>query len=88
MGEIIFISPISLIYLSCHPHVIGNIVKTTSMADVRDDGSDMGEMTGEMAGEMRRARILYLKGLAPSDGRDGALFVNNTSLSVNKASLI
>ena len=36
----------------------------------------MGEMTGEMTGEIKKAKSLYLKGLAPSDGRDGAIFIN------------
>jgi hypothetical protein len=43
---------------------------------------------GGMTGEMKNARSLCLKGLAPSDGRDGPLFVNTPSLSVNNASLI
>ena len=40
-----------------------------------------------MKGGMKTARILYLKGLAPSDGRDGPLFVNTRSLFGNKAAL-
>jgi hypothetical protein len=43
---------------------------------------------GEMTGEMKNAGSLCLKGLAPSDGRDGPLFVNTPPLSVNNASLI
>ena len=43
---------------------------------------------GEMTGEMKNAGSLYLKGSAPSDGRDGPLFVNTLSFSVNNASLI
>ena len=43
---------------------------------------------GEMKGEMKMARSLYLKGLAPSDGRDEAFFDNNRSLFVNNARLI
>ena len=42
---------------------------------------------GEMTGEMKNAESLYLKGLAPSDGRDGHIFVNTPPLSVNNASL-
>lgn len=59
MREIIFISPISLLHLSRH---------------FRGDGSVMGEMTGEVKGEMKMTKSLYLKGLEPSDGRDGHLF--------------
>ena len=33
------------------------------------------EMKGGMTGEMKIEESLYLKGSAPSDGRDGALFV-------------
>ena len=33
----------------------------------------MGGVTGGMTGGMKFAESLYLKGLAPSDGRDGAL---------------
>ena len=40
-----------------------------------------------MKGGMKTARILYLKGLAPSDGRDRPLFVNSRSLFGNKAAL-
>ena len=43
---------------------------------------------GEMTGEMKMAKSLCLKGLAPSDGRDGHNFVNTLSFSVNNASLI
>ena len=43
---------------------------------------------GEMTGEMKMARSLYLKDSAPSDGRDGHIFVNTPSLSFNNASLI
>ena len=42
---------------------------------------------GGMKGEMKMARILYLKGFSPSDGRDGAIFDNNRSLSVNNERL-
>jgi hypothetical protein len=38
--------------------------------DGRVDGRVMGGMTGEMAGGMENAESLYLKGSAPSDGRD------------------
>jgi hypothetical protein len=34
----------------------------------------MGGMTGEMKGGMEKAKFLYLKGLALSDGRDGDFF--------------
>ena len=44
-------------------------------------------MTGEMTGEMKMAKSLYLKGFSPSDGRDGAIFINNSWLFVNKACL-
>ena len=43
---------------------------------------------GVMTGEMKIAKSLYLKGLAPSDGRDGALSVNTRSLFGNKAPLL
>ena len=33
------------------------------------------------------AKSLYLKGFSPSDGRDGAIFINNSWLFVNKACL-
>ena len=33
----------------------------------------MGGMTGGVTGRMKFAESLYLKGSAPSDGRDGAL---------------
>ena len=46
------------------------------MADGRVDGRDMGGMKGEMKGEMKMARLLYLKGLATSDGRDGSKMKN------------
>jgi hypothetical protein len=46
---------------------------------VRDDGRDDGR------DENRES--LYLKGLELSDGRDGALFVNNAMLFINKVSL-
>ena len=53
-----------------------------SRVDGRDDGGVMGEMTGEM--EMTRS--LYLKGLTPSDGRDGHKF-NNARLFFNNGRL-
>jgi hypothetical protein len=62
------------------------LLKWTSIVDGRVDGGDIGEMTGEMTGEMKMAKSFYLKGLAPSDGRDGPLFVNTPLLSVNNAS--
>jgi hypothetical protein len=40
-----------------------------------------------MTGGMKKAESLYLKGLAPSDVRDGALFVNNVMLFNNKVPL-
>jgi len=58
-----------------------------SIVDGRVDGRGIGEMTGEMKGEMKMAKSFYLKGSSPSDGRDGPLFVNTPSLSVNNASL-
>ena len=63
--------------------VFSQFLKSTSIVDGRDEGSDMGEMKGEM----KMTRILCLKGLAPSDGRDGPISVNKPSLSVNNASL-
>jgi hypothetical protein len=65
-------------------------------------GGVTGEMKGEMKGGMKFAESLYLKGSAPSDGRDGhdsvntpllfintlALSVNTPRLSVNKARLL
>jgi hypothetical protein len=42
---------------------------------------------GEMKGGMKVAKSLYLKGFSPSDGRDGAIFINNSWLFVNKAPL-
>jgi hypothetical protein len=42
---------------------------------------------GEMKGGMKVAKFLYLKGFSPSDGRDGAIFINNSWLFVNKAPL-
>ena len=41
-----------------------------------------------MKGETKTPKSLYLKGLAPSDGRDGALSVNNPWLFGNKAALL
>ena len=38
-------------------------------------GGLMGGMTGGVTGGMKFAESLCLKGSAPSDGRDGALFV-------------
>jgi hypothetical protein len=40
-----------------------------------------------MTGEIKKSESLYLKGLAPSDVRDGALFVNNPMLFINKVFL-
>ena len=40
-----------------------------------------------MKGGMKVAKSLYLKGFSPSDGRDGAIFINNSWLFVNKAPL-
>ena len=37
------------------------------------------EMKGGMKGEMKIEESLYLKGSAPSDGRDGALFVKEST---------
>ena len=71
MGEIIFISPISLLHLSRHPSCSLQVIYTRIR---RGDGSVMGEMTGEVKGEMKMAKTLYLKGLEPSDGRDEAFF--------------
>ena len=48
----------------------------------------MGRVTGEMKGGMEKVKSLYLKGLAPSDGRDGAFFNNNRLLIINNARLI
>ena len=48
--------------------------KTTSIVDGRVNGRDMGGMTGGVKGGMEMARFLYLKGLAPSDGKDGQVF--------------
>jgi len=33
-----------------------------------------------MTGEIKKEESLYLKGSAPSDVRDGALFVNNVNV--------
>jgi len=38
-------------------------------------GGMMGGVTGGLTGGMKIEESLYLKGSAPSDGRDGALFV-------------
>ena len=38
-------------------------------------GGVTGGVTGGMTGGMKIEESLYLKGSAPSDGRDGALFV-------------
>ena len=55
------------------------------------------EMKGGMTGEMKIEESLYLKGSAPSDGRDGALFVysqqnqntkQNCSMLINKKPII
>jgi hypothetical protein len=48
----------------------------------------MGEMTGGVKGGMKMAKSLCLKGLEPSDGRDGQLSGNNPSLFINTPSLI
>ncbi len=42
---------------------------------------------GGMTGEIKMAKTLYLKGLAPSDGRDEAFFDKNCSLFINYARL-
>ena len=47
----------------------------------------MGEMTGEMKGGMKIAESLYLKGSAPSNGRDGHYFVNTPLLFINTLAL-
>ena len=44
-------------------------------------------MTGEMKGEMKMAKSFYLKGLAPSDGRDEHDFVHTPSLYFNTPDL-
>ncbi len=38
---------------------------------------------GEMKGEMKIAKPLYLKGSAPSDGRDGPFFTDSQPKSGN-----
>ena len=49
-------------------------------------------MKGGMKGGMKIEESLYLKGLAPSDGRDGALFANyffkKMSIPIRKRSLV
>ena len=41
---------------------------------MRGDGRGKGGMTGGMTGEMKTAKVLYIKGLALSDGRDDGFF--------------
>ena len=47
----------------------------------------MGGVTGGMTGGMKFAESLYLKGSAPSDGRDGALFVYSQQKSEHETKL-
>ena len=58
-----------------------------SIVDGRVDGRVMGGMTGEMKGGMEMEKFLYLKGSAPSDGRDGQKS-DNLSLILNKIALL
>ena len=47
----------------------------------------MGGMMGGMTGGMKIEESLYLKGSAPSDGRDGALFVYSQQKSEHEIKL-
>ena len=51
------------------------------------DGRVMGGVTGGMTGGMKFAESLYLKGSAPSDGRDGALSLESQQKSENETKL-
>ena len=46
-------------------------------------GGMTGGVTGEVTGGMKIEESLYLKGLAPSDGRDGALSLKSQQKSGN-----
>jgi len=50
--------------------VFFQLLKLTSIVDGRVNGRVMGGMTGGVKGGMEMARLLYLKGSAPFDGRD------------------
>ncbi len=57
------------------------------MCDGRGDGRVMGGVTGGMTGGMKFAKSLYLKGSAPSEGRDGALSLTSQQKSEHKIKL-
>ena len=50
-------------------------------------GGMTGGVTGEVTGGMKIEESLYLKGLAPSDGRDGALSLESQQKSENETKL-
>ena len=50
-------------------------------------GGVMGGVMGGMTGGMKIEEFLYLKGSAPSDGRDGALFVYSQQKSEHEIKL-
>ena len=50
-------------------------------------GGMMGGVTGGLTGGMKIEESLYLKGSAPSDGRDGALFVYSQQKSEHETKL-
>ena len=50
-------------------------------------GGMTGGVTGEVTGGMKIEESLYLKDLAPSDGRDGALSLESQQKSENEIKL-
>ena len=50
-------------------------------------GGVTGGMMGGVTGGMKIEESLYLKGLAPSDGRDGALFAYSQQKSEHEIKL-
>jgi hypothetical protein len=57
------------------------------MCDGRGDGRVMGGVTGGVTGGMKFAESLYLKGSAPSDGRDGAFSLKSQQKSEHEIKL-
>ena len=55
--------------------------------DGRGDGRGDGRVMGGVTGGMKFAKSLYLKGSAPSDGRDGALSLKSQQKSEHEIKL-
>jgi hypothetical protein len=75
-GEIIFIPPISLPYLSRHHTLDTPESCYFCMRECGDHGRDDGREMGGMTGEMKLTETLCIKGFAASDGRDEGFFAS------------